>query len=84
MKETHFRKPHVYIALFRCGQCSGPVLNRIVSEGPYPETDLPGYPFPVECSICQHSGTRHGSEALKLERVEWNLEIHFVPHNEST
>jgi hypothetical protein len=80
MKTTHFAKPHVYIVLFRCDRCSGPMLSRVISEGPYPPSEMKEHPFSVACPICAWSGKKTGSEAeLILPVIEWKHSIHFEP-----
>jgi|KBSMisStaDraftv2_1062788.scaffolds.fasta_scaffold954871_2 hypothetical protein len=79
MKRTHFVNPHVYVGVFRCEACNGPMVSRLISEGTYTEQELADHPFPVVCAICSNEGKRFGSKAAQIIPLEWPHEIRFIP-----
>jgi hypothetical protein len=83
---VQIEQPVLFIALFRCGTCNGPMLGHLLTDkavpaARYSEAAIRSAPFPkAVCCFCDRTDVlRDGASIEKLFELEWEGEIRYGP-----
>jgi len=69
---------HVYVAIFRCPRCDGPMSSIFGSNRPYSQTELYDRLLSAFCAICAYREEKKGSHAEAIMPIEWTHKIRSV------